>query len=230
MRSAIVSKKLQDSSNRGVGADNRTTGNIRQKHEKIYGVYIDSVLTKKVVLSIVEIGKNIKENLQRKIAKSMEGKCIEEGFIRPGSVNVMSYSSGHIDREFIHFQTVFSCKVCHPVEGMLIECTTKTITKAGIHAEVVDGETIPLTVFVARDHHTTDKNFQNIKENDKIIAKVIGIRYELNDPYICVIAKLVNREHFEMATTTKQKKPIKILGGDDSDDNDADEDDYSDDL
>jgi DNA-directed RNA polymerase subunit E'/Rpb7 len=162
----------------------------KQHQDKIYGVYIDSVLTKKVVLSITEIGKNIKENIHKKVASSMEGKCIEEGFIRPGSVQIISYSSGQIDRENINFQTMFSCKICHPVEGMLIECTTKTITKAGVHAEVIDNENIPVTVFVARDHHTMDKQFQHIKEGMRIIVKVIGSRYELNDPYICVIAKL----------------------------------------
>ena len=161
---------------------------------KIYGVYIDSLLTKKVVLTITEIGKNIKENLQKKLANLMEGKCIEEGFIRPGSINIVNYSCGQIDREYISFQTVFSCKICHPVEGMLTECIVKTITKAGIHAEVIDNDTIPITVFVARDHHTTDKNFQYIKENVKILVKIIGMRYELNDPYICVIGKIMKND------------------------------------
>jgi hypothetical protein len=85
--------------------------------------------------------------------------------------------------------------VCHPVEGMLVECTTKTITKAGIHAEVVDEDgSVPVTVFIARDHHFTDKNFANVVENDKLVANVIGVRFELNDPYICVIAKLLEKK------------------------------------
>lgn len=204
-----------------------------ENRPKIYGVYIDSLLTKKVVLTITEIGKNIKENLRRKLAVLMEGKCIEEGFIRPGSIQIISYSSGTIDREYISFQTVFSCKICNPVEGMLVECTAKTITKAGIHAEVMDGETIPVTVFVARDHHTMDKNFQHVKENAKILVKVIGSRYELNDPYICVIGKLVQSG---TDTIPEKKRPIKILGGDDNgddvgsdnEDEDEDEDDVDD--
>lgn len=197
-----------------------------EKHDKIYGVYIDSLLTKKVVLTITEIGKNIKENLRRKLSVLMEGKCIEEGFIRPGSIQIISYSSGTIDREYISFQTVFSCKICNPVEGMLVECIAKTITKAGIHAEVMDGETIPVTVFVARDHHTMDKNFQHVKENSKIVVKVIGSRYELNDPYICIIGKLVQSGD----SIIEKKRPIKILGGEvddedgDDEDGDADED------
>lgn len=209
-----------------------TIVSTKPKNEKIYGVYIDSLLTKKVILTITEIGKNIKENLQRKLSASMEGKCIEEGFIRPGSINIINYSSGQIDREYISFQTVFSCKICHPVEGMLIECVSKTITKAGIHAEVIDNETIPITVFVARDHHTMDKNFQHIKENSNILVKVIGSRYELNDPYICVIGKLIQSE--AIIKKNSQKKPIQILGGfadneDDADDVDEDDEEDEDD-
>lgn len=159
--------------------------------QKVFGVYVQEMLTMKVFLSITEVGQNIKPNLERWISKNTEGRCIPEGFIKPSSVKVVSYSSGTVNGDKIEFQTIFECMVCHPVEGMLIECDVKTITKAGVHAEVNDGSgVVPVVAFVARDHHFTDKAFANIKENSKILVKVIGVRFELNDPYICVIAKL----------------------------------------
>jgi DNA-directed RNA polymerase subunit E'/Rpb7 len=169
---------------------------VNNEKSKIYGVYIKSLLTQKVILSINEIGKNTKQNLEKKIQAKIEGKCIEQGFIRPNSVAVKSYSSGLINTANVEFQVVFECNICHPVEGMLIECDVKTVTKAGIHAVVkTDEDVIPVTVFVARDHNYNDSYFGTIKENMKIITRVIGIRYELNDPFICVIGKLVqNRE------------------------------------
>jgi hypothetical protein len=186
-----------------------------QDERKIYGVYINSMLTMKVSLSITEVGKNIKQNLERTISSKTEGKCITEGFIRPRSVKVLSYSSGNVNGDIIEFQTVFECMICHPVEGMLIECETKTITKAGVHAEVVDRDgTVPVTVFIARDHHFNDKKFNEIKENMKIIIQVIGIRYELNDPYICVIGKLSDNQN---------NKPKLRIGGETYLDNDVGE-------
>jgi DNA-directed RNA polymerase subunit E'/Rpb7 len=169
---------------------------VNNEKSKIYGVYIKSLLTQKVILSINEIGKNTKQNLEKKIQAKIEGKCIEQGFIRPNSVAVKSYSSGLINAANVEFQVVFECNICHPVEGMLIECDVKTVTKAGIHAVVkTDEDVVPVTVFVARDHNYNDSYFGTIKENMKIITRVIGIRYELNDPFICVIGKLVqNRE------------------------------------
>ena len=180
------------------------------KTDKIYGVYIKSVLTKKIHLFITEIGKNVKKNLEEKIMQSVEGKCISEGFIRPGSVKIITYSSGTVNTEYVEFQTVFECFICRPVEGMIIECNTKNITKAGIHAQVTDvNDVIPVTVFIARDHHHTDVYFNTIKENMKIMVKVIGTRYELNDPYICVIGKLMKSDEVN-------KPRVKVLGGDEN--------------
>lgn len=188
-------------------ANKRKVIQVKDNGQKIYGVYIQSLLTLKVHLHITEIGKNIKQNLEKKIKAKTEGKCITEGFIRPGSVRIITYSSGTIHSDIIEFETTFECMVCHPVEGMLIECITKTITKAGIHAEVRDGETVPLTIFIARDHYHMEDSFVSVKENEKILVKVIGIRYELNDPYICVIAKLA-----------RMKTPGARRGGGDEDD------------
>jgi DNA-directed RNA polymerase subunit E'/Rpb7 len=185
----------------------------RGEQREIYGVYIKSLLTMKVVLSITEVGKNIKQNLERMISKRTEGRCIAEGFIRPGSISVITYSSGTVNNENVEFQTTFECMVCHPVEGMLIECDTKTITKAGIHAEVVDKNgVVPITVFVARDHHFTDRHFAEIKENMKIVIRVIGVRFELNDPYICVIGKLVDQTNRGRRLQERGRKPsINIM-------------------
>lgn len=178
---------------------------------KIYGVYLKSLLTQKVVLSINEIGNNLKQNLEKKIAYKIEGKCIVEGFIKPNSVNIVNYSSGTVNAANVEFQVLFECMICHPAEGMLMECVAKTITKAGIHAEVVDKDgVVPVTVFVARDHNYNDVNFNNVAENAKILARVIGIRFELNDPYISVIAKLA--QPFDTRGRVGGNPKINVLG------------------
>lgn len=158
---------------------------------KIYGPYIPSILNKKITLSISEVGKNVKQNLEKKIQNNIEGKCIPEGYIRQGSVNILTYSSGNILYGSVEFQATLECQICYPVEGTLIECLAKTITKAGIHGEVKDEDgNVPINVFIARDHHISDNYFTKVKEGDKFIGSVIGVRFELNDPYISVIASL----------------------------------------
>ena len=189
--------------------------NKQADNKKIYGVFSPAILTQKVMLSITEVGKTVKQNLERDISYRVTGKCIAEGIVKPNSVRIINYSSGSVRGHRVEFQVMFECMVCHPVEGMLVECTTKTITKAGIHAEVVDEDgSVPVTVFIARDHHFTDKNFANIVENDKLVANVIGVRFELNDPYICVIAKLLEKKQPNIGNERQRimKKPaLNIL-------------------
>jgi DNA-directed RNA polymerase subunit E'/Rpb7 len=172
---------------------NKNKSQENEKEQKIYGVYNPSVITTKEVLHITECGSNIKQNLEKKIIYKIDSRCVEQGFIRPNSIKIMSYSAGVINNSYIEFDVLYNCMICCPVEGMLIECVIKTITKAGIHAEVItDENVIPCTVFVARDHNFTNiQKFNSYKEKMNILVKVIGIRYDLNDPFISVIASLV---------------------------------------
>lgn len=166
---------------------------INEKNsEKLFGVYIPSILTLKIGLHVQHVGVSLKQNLEKALSSKIEGKCIAEGYIKPNSSRIISYSSGNVNGEFIEFQVVFECYICNPSEGLVIECKVKTITKAGIHAEVIDNEgNVPITIFVARDHHYNNRLFSNVKEDTTIKVSTIGVRYEINDPYIYLIAKLV---------------------------------------
>jgi hypothetical protein len=121
----------------------------------------------------------------------VESKCIVEGFVKAGSIKVITYSSGLIKGEHILFDVVFECDVCYPVAGMLLNCVAKNITKAGIRAESSEETPSPFVLFIARDHYYSNDYFNSIEENDKFIARVIAQRFELNDKYVSVIAEPV---------------------------------------
>jgi len=166
-------------------------GTGASKEDRLY-LYINTTLTTKIPLHITEVGQTVQKNLEEALNERIANKCIEEGYIRPNSIKIHTYSAGTIRQEFVDFHVVFQCQVSSPVEGQVLECTVKTITKAGIHAQCVDNEgNVPITVFVARDHHHHSQEFQHVKDGDNVRVSVIGTRYELNDSYICVIAKLI---------------------------------------
>ena len=143
---------------------------------------------------MLNIGGNLKNNMLKIIENQISGKCIMEGYVKSNSVNILSYSNGIQENETIKFQVVFECLVCNPSEGQFITCIAKNITKAGIRAEVEDDDN-PLIIFVARDHNYLNKSFSNVKENQEIIVRVIGQRFELNDKNISVIADLVESKN-----------------------------------
>jgi hypothetical protein len=94
----------------------------------------------------------------------------------------------------ISFEVVFECDICFPVEGMLVSCVAKNITKAGIKAESATDVPSPIVVFVTKDHHYNNAYFSEVQEGDKINVRVIGQRFELNDKYISIIGELVKEK------------------------------------
>jgi len=174
-------------------------------------LFSSALITKKIHVNIQNIGSNIKQTLEKMIAADIEGKCIVEGFVRQRSTKIMTYSSGLVKGSSVTFEVVYECSICSPVEGMVIHCIAKNITKAGIRAETSDSPS-PVVIFVARDHHYTTPYFSEVKENDDIMVKVIGQRYELNDKYISIIAELIPKQlQLKEKANTKpvQAKPVQ---------------------
>jgi len=169
--------------------DQKQSRTKRSKETK--SVYSRSLITQTLTLPITVIGKTLKQTLEETIISKVEGKCIVEGYIKPKSVKVITYSSGTIKGDAIIFDVVYECEVCFPVAGMLLNCTAKNITKAGIRAESADETPSPYVLFVTRDHYFANEYFNSIKENDTFVARVIAQRFELNDKYISIIAEIV---------------------------------------
>ena len=189
---------------------------FKKREIKYSSIYSRSLITSSITLPITSIGKNIQETIEKTIADKFEGKCVVEGFIQPKSSKVITYSSGMVKGIYIMFEVVFECQVCCPVEGMLIQCVAKNITKAGIRAESSDETPSPVVVFITRDHHYTMSYFATIQEDDKFVARVIGQRFELNDKYVSIIAELVdpNKDKDKIAEKEKEKKPRLVIDSD----------------
>lgn len=184
----------------------KNTPFIKRRKDKFQSVYSRCLLTRKVVLPISCIGKNLDEVMEEYIQNAFEGKCVVEGFIKPNSSKIIRYSNGIIERgSNILFDIVFECDVCFPVEGMLVSCVVKNIVKAGIRAESATDVPSSFVAFVAKDHHFSSQHFNEIQVGDIITVRVIGQRFELNDKVISIIGELVKEKEY----VPKQKQPSK---------------------
>jgi DNA-directed RNA polymerase subunit E'/Rpb7 len=121
--------------------------------------------------------------------QTLEGKCVEEGYIQKHSIEIVTESCGVVKGHQILIQVVFKCSVANPSPGQVLNCIVETNTRAGIKARLQSDES-PFIVFLARDHHLTPE-FSDIKEHEKIKVTVLGQRFEVNDPKISVIATLL---------------------------------------
>ncbi len=169
----------------------KKTGKTKIKKNRIKkGLWMKNMLTRRILLPFHSIGSNIRENIQKKLDEQLYNKCSKEGYIKSGSIKILSYSSGLVEADNVVFEVMFECDICHPVEGQIIKCQVKNITRAGIRAVYTKEKISPITVFVARDHHYNNEAFLKVKENEEITIRVIGIRYELHDETISVLGEL----------------------------------------
>ena len=184
----------------------------KKRRDKLQTIYSRCLLTRKIVLPMATIGKNLKEDIEENIKANFEGKCVVEGFIKPNSVKIITHSSGTIERgNQILFEIVFECDVCFPVEGMIVSCVAKNITKAGIRAESAGEVPSPIVVFIAKDHHFNVPYFTEIKEGDKINVRVVGQRFELNDKYVSIIGELIKEKEQIPYGKHKPMKPRLVI-------------------
>jgi len=196
--------KAKPTTNKAIG-QRQSNKKIQYNTQKsnYQNIYNKSLITTTVSLGISTIGNNLKETLTKAISNQIEGKCIVNGYIKPDSVEVMTFSSGLLFGSNVNFEVVIQCDVCLPVEGMFIKCIAKNINKAGIRAEINESPS-PVVIFIARDHNYSSPLFSEVKENDEIKVRVIGQRFELNDKYISIIAEIVESESY---TKQQQTQP-----------------------
>jgi hypothetical protein len=164
----------------------------RNKSDEIKNVYNKCQITKKIMLPITAVGQNLLSTLENTISEMICGKCIVDGYVKPGSIQIISYTCGTLKNSKVLFDVVFNCDVCFPVAGMKLKCIAKNITKAGIRAESSedDGNPSPFILYIAKDHSFTSDVFNSMKVGQEFIAKVIDQRFELYDNYISIIGEI----------------------------------------
>ena len=156
-------------------------------------IFIPLIDTEKVDVHITDVDTNIELKLLSYLKNKLHGKCNKNGLVKNNSIKLLNYSSGMIEHQKVVFHVTYECEVCNPVEGMVVKCTIKNVTKAGIRAELYEYEThkSPIVVFIAREHNNSNDEFSQLKENDNIDVKIVGVQYEYNDEEICTIGEIL---------------------------------------
>ena len=153
-------------------------------------LYIRNIITKNLSIPVKYVGANIKQVLEDILKKDFEGKCCIDGYVKKGSSKIITYSCGNIYGNIAIFTIVFEYLVCNPPNGMRISCIVNNITNAGIMANANNADVSPINVFIARDHHYNIPYFSQLANDDVVMVRVIGQRFELNDSAVFIIAEL----------------------------------------
>ena len=156
-------------------------------------LFVNSIIQREIMVPFTSIGQNIEEILLMLIKREVDGKCVTEGYVKPDTIKLISYSSGRCTSSYVVFHVTYECLLCSPVEGMVIKVKVANITKAGIRGKS-RASSSPIDVFIARDHNIEHSKYNDIQIDDVCSVIIIGYRYEVNDTTISIIADLTEEQ------------------------------------
>ena len=165
---------------------------MEQQHtQKPTNVYNSCNLTRKITLPITSASIDSQKYIRATLNSLIQGKCIDEGFVKPDSVHIETCSSGKIHEQYVTYTVGFECQVFYPVTNSILSCKVVNITMAGIRAESSTESPSPFTLFIFK---TPVSDFSHISEGDVIDATVLLHQFELNDSFVSIIGELYDEK------------------------------------
>ena len=88
-------------------------------------IYTKSILNYTTSLDPSQINNSINNTIEQRIKEEMEGKCINDGYIKKNSIKIVSRSAGKIMVSQFNGAVVYtvrySADICNPLEGAVIK-------------------------------------------------------------------------------------------------------------
>jgi DNA-directed RNA polymerase subunit E'/Rpb7 len=149
-------------------------------------------------MSVIRSADGIKQSLMEKL-KRVEGKCNANGYVKPGSVQILARSMGAAENGKFTGNWIYDCKfVCEvlkPVaydakepnaEASVLPTKVIKVNKMGAYAAFEEA----IRILLPRDCHAGDPVFDALKEGDSVRVRMEKHRFQTNDPYIVGIGTL----------------------------------------
>jgi hypothetical protein len=151
--------------------------------------YVPILMNVSISVPFQHAGRNMESYFVSYSEDHLEGRCWKEGFVRPGTSRVISYTAGLLEGTSIGYHVIYQMEVCYPYESMEVDCFIKSVNKIGILASVREKQN-PMILYITREHNAT-LDMDEYKPGQPIKARVLGHRYEPGDPCLVVMAELV---------------------------------------
>jgi DNA-directed RNA polymerase subunit E'/Rpb7 len=145
-------------------------------------------------LNQLKTADDFQELLLTKLRERMEGKCNSNGYVKPGSIEILDRTIGECENGRFTGNLLYDCKikcdVLYPTADSVVEAYVIKVTKMGAWAVLEEA----MRILLPRDLHLGSKEFDGIKEGEKVKVNIQRSRFQTNDPYIMAVGKLVVEE------------------------------------
>ena len=169
--------------------------------QPIESIFHPNRISQKVFFTFRELQEmtpHIDETLRKKIANNIEGKCIKDGYVRPNSVKIHTYSTPEVgDADTVSFNVIINCETTMFTKDCVIQARVKKVLLPGIMAESHEYDPSPFLLYILKEHQDlTDPNSNNpldkLKEGDIITAQVTYQTLVLNNAQLQLTGKLIS--------------------------------------
>jgi DNA-directed RNA polymerase subunit E'/Rpb7 len=122
--------------------------------------------------------------------KGVEGFCNTQGYVRPGSMQILARSMGQAEHCRFTGDYIFYCKVrmecLMPFDGMIVEAQVLKANKLGAYVLVTEGKKRleAMRILLPRDLHMGDAAFDGLKVGDNVRVKIMQTRFQVNAAFI----------------------------------------------
>ena len=165
---------------------------------------------KKVSISSRELNEvkrmSLDDIILKKVTGMVEKKCSEDGYILPGSVNVMSRSIGYFEAARFtgdaNYYVKLKCNVLYPVDGAQLVGKVERKNKMGLYVNYKDA----IHIQVPRDLHIGNPAYEEVEIGDTVLLELKRSRFTINDPFILSSGKFISRD--SMGPLSNPAKPV----------------------
>jgi DNA-directed RNA polymerase subunit E'/Rpb7 len=142
-------------------------------------------------LNQLKTAEEFQELLLTKLRERMEGKCNSNGYVRPGSIEILDRTIGECENGRFTGNLLYDCKikcdVLYPTADSVVDAYVIKVTKMGAWAVYQEA----MRILIPRDLHLGSTEFDGIKEGETVKVSIQRSRFQTNDPYIMAVGKLV---------------------------------------
>jgi DNA-directed RNA polymerase subunit E'/Rpb7 len=142
-------------------------------------------------LNQLKTAEEFQELLRTKLRERMEGKCNSNGYVRPGSIEILDRTIGECENGRFTGNLLYDCKikcdVLYPTADSVVDAYVIKVTKMGAWAVYQEA----MRILIPRDLHLGSTEFDTIKEGETVKVSIQRSRFQTNDPYIMAVGKLV---------------------------------------
>jgi DNA-directed RNA polymerase subunit E'/Rpb7 len=152
-------------------------------------IYFHTQINRRVSLNPRFLDVDFAKYIEKIVKNNVEGRCIREGYVVPGTTIVLERSMGNLNNNQFNGNIIYDVKIgvkiCNIPVNSVVKAPIIKINKLGLLAELG-----PLMIIAPKEIHSNKDAFKDIKIGDEIELLIIGKTFELNSKKISVYARL----------------------------------------